>query len=141
MTAILGARYRLKFNYDLEHIGVFVVAGATGIVSDISYGNASLKMDEPVPNLVDSEWENELVFSEDDDPGCFDRACEFIPGDHPPVIQTAIGLLADYGSMLAHAHHPEYENHDALHTWIAGAIEAQITDPDYEQADEMAEEN
>lgn len=55
---------------------------------------------------------------------------------YPLEVQQAIDTLADYGSALARERHPEYEHHDKLRDWIAGSIEVQFTEPDYEQIEE-----
>lgn len=62
------------------------------------------------------------------------------PGDEgfPPDIAAAIDMLADYGSARARESHPEYEFHDLLRDWIAGAVQAQVEDPDYDQASDAA---
>lgn len=53
----------------------------------------------------------------------------------PPEVLAAIDRLAEYG--VTHAA-PDYEHHAALYLHLQGAIEVQFTDPDYEQADELA---
>lgn len=50
----------------------------------------------------------------------------------PPDVVAAIDLLADYGVRNAARGYPHPER---LRASIAGAVEVQFTDPDYEQAD------
>jgi hypothetical protein len=54
----------------------------------------------------------------------------------PADIQIAIDRLAEWGAGRCVYEHPR-----ALETWIAGAVQAQVEDPDYEQAEELARDN
>lgn len=56
----------------------------------------------------------------------------------PEQAQAAMDLLAEWGSREARKAHPEYEYHDALRDFMRGAVEAQVTDPDWRQAEETA---
>ena len=54
----------------------------------------------------------------------------------PPEISKAIDTLADYGVQLAQRSPYPYEGDvDRLRMAIAGSIEVQFTEPDYELAD------
>jgi hypothetical protein len=65
-----GARRIFPNGYSLPHLSIYVPAGATGTVVYSDDHIVSVKMDEPIPNLVDSEWENCIDFDIDSDPGC-----------------------------------------------------------------------
>jgi hypothetical protein len=65
-----GARRIFPIGYSLPHLSIYVPAGATGTVVYSDDHIVSVKMDEPIPNLVDSEWENCIDFDIDSDPGC-----------------------------------------------------------------------
>lgn len=52
----------------------------------------------------------------------------------PVDVQAAVDLLAEYGASRAA---DEGVERDRLRAWIAGAVEAQVMDPDHEQAAEV----
>jgi hypothetical protein len=68
----VGARRAFPNGYSLPHLSIYVPAGATGTVVYSDEWIVSVRMDEPIPNLVDSEWENCIDFSIADDPECVD---------------------------------------------------------------------
>lgn len=73
----VGTSFRLRHDVNMGHLSIFVPSGSVGTVTYSEEGNiVALRMDDPIPNLVDSEWENELIFAECDDPGCFTNTCE-----------------------------------------------------------------
>lgn len=52
----------------------------------------------------------------------------------PADVQTALDTLVEYGMSRADA---SYEHPERLRAWMSGAVQAQIEDPDYEQAEEV----
>jgi hypothetical protein len=61
-----GARGVLTAPHDFGHISVYVPEGSTGVFTYIDEHTVNFRLDEPVPNLHDSEWENEIVFAAED---------------------------------------------------------------------------
>ena len=47
----------------------------------------------------------------------------------PPDVQEAISVLADYAVDIR----PDYPAPDKLRAWVAGAVQAQVEDPDHSQ--------
>jgi hypothetical protein len=64
---IPGARFALAAPVDLGNISIYVPEGATGTITYAAADLVCFRLDEPVENLHDSEWENELMWSRDDD--------------------------------------------------------------------------
>lgn len=54
---------------------------------------------------------------------------------HPPRFRACVGILADYAVELRPDLSPD--DQERLRAWVAGAVEAQVTDPDLEQAAEV----
>jgi hypothetical protein len=72
-TFPVGQRRIFPRGYSLEHISVYVPEGAQGEVVYSDRDIVSIRLDEPIPNLHDSEWENCVDFSVSDWPGCVER--------------------------------------------------------------------
>jgi hypothetical protein len=56
----------------------------------------------------------------------------------PPKVARAIDELAEWATSRARKSRPDFAHFDDLRDWIAGSVEAQLTDPDYSQAADMA---
>jgi hypothetical protein len=73
-----GQRRVFPIGYSLPHVSVYVPAGATGTVVYSDEWIVSVKLDDPIPNLVDSEWKNCIDFAVADDPGCVEAFTNLI---------------------------------------------------------------
>lgn len=68
MPVAVGQRRTFPNGYALPHLSVYVPAGASGEVVYADEWIVSVRLDAPIENLHDSEWENCIDFDVNADP-------------------------------------------------------------------------